>query len=146
MNWMMMPLKRFADFAGRSRRLEFWLFWALLLTAQLIATYIDRALDRDPVAAGMGIVALAVNLTLIIPAASVGVRRLHDTARSGWWMLLLGVPFVAFMVVPQNVVAAGALVIGALVVLVLTVQPGDVGSNAYGHDPKAGVAAPRSSV
>ena len=66
---------------------------------------------------------LVVGLALIIPSLAVAVRRLHDTNRSGWWVLIALLP-----------------VLGALVLLVFMVLPGTVGPNSYGEDPKAGLA------
>jgi uncharacterized membrane protein YhaH (DUF805 family) len=65
---------------------------------------------------------VVIGLALLIPSIAVGVRRLHDTNRSGWWLLIAFVP-----------------VLGELVLLVFLVLPGPVGPNTYGEDPKAGL-------
>ncbi len=142
MAWVTMAFVRFADFNGRSRRLEYWVFWAVLLIAQLIATYIDRALGRGPLVGGMGILALLANLTLLVPAVSVTFRRLHDLGRSGAWSLLLGIPFLAWQIWPRSSAVSLILLVGALALLVLTVQPGQAGRNAYGDNPKGDLPEP----
>ena len=55
----------------------------------------------------------------------VTARRLHDTGRSGWWMLISLVPIV-----------------GGIVLIVFCATPGNVGANAYGPDPKAQIGNP----
>ena len=99
MQWMLMPLRRYADFSGRSRRLEYWLFvlFQLLLYVGLFVIFfvaIDASYARDPnnnaMAGFAGILLLfaacaVVWLVMLIPSLAVTVRRLHDTNRSGWW-------------------------------------------------------------
>ncbi len=150
MNWVTMPLRRFADFTGRSRRLEFWVFVLAVLLVQLLANYTDSA-ARNPALLGRMRTAEAVfTLAAMIPTAAVSVRRLHDIGHSGAWMLGLGVPYAIWLATADGstinwaalLVFAGA----ALVLLVLLVQPGAAGPNPYGPDPKAGVAPPQSTV
>jgi uncharacterized membrane protein YhaH (DUF805 family) len=60
-------------------------------------------------------------LATLIPGLALGVRRLHDVDRSGWWLLLAIIPLI-----------------GALVLFVWAVSEGTRGSNQFGDDPKAG--------
>ena len=119
MEWMLLPLKRFAEFNGRSRRKEYWMFFLFSILVGIAASAIDIGLfgfsieDNGPV---NGLVSLA----LLIPSIAVSVRRLHDTGRSGWWFLLIF-----------------AVIIGWIVLLVFFVSDGDNGTNEYGLDPKA---------
>ncbi len=136
MTWVMMPFARFGDFAGRSRRLEFWTFWIMLLLAQLIATYIDAFRGGPITIAGMGLIATILNSVTLIPGAAVTVRRLHDIGRTGLWALLLGGPNLAFLLWPDSGVVAVMLLGGILALLILTVQPGQASENAYGPNPK----------
>lgn len=144
MRWILMPFQRLTDFSGRSRRMEFWLFWLSALILQMITSYIDAVTSQPLIAGGMGSITLAVTLILLAPAATVGIRRLHDIGRSGWWMLLFGLPYLGWLVSvdsgSQGVVAALALLVGTIILLVLLVQPGTAADNAYGPNPKGGVA------
>jgi uncharacterized membrane protein YhaH (DUF805 family) len=144
MDWILMPFRRLSDFRGRSRRMEFWLFWLAALVLQMIGGYIDATTGQRMTIGGMGPIALAVTLILLIPASMVGIRRLHDIGRSGWWMLLFGLPYLSWLISAdagsQDVIPAIALLLGAVVLLVLLVQPGQAGENAYGADPKGGIA------
>jgi uncharacterized membrane protein YhaH (DUF805 family) len=142
MRWILMPFQRLTDFSGRSRRMEFWLFWLTALILQMVTSYIDAVTSQPLIAGGMGSITLAVTLILLAPAATVGIRRLHDIGRSGWWMLLFGLPYLGWLVSvdsgSQSVIAALALLVGTIILLVLLVQPGTPADNAYGPNPKGG--------
>ncbi len=121
MDWMILPLRRYADFSGRSRRREYWLF-TLLLVLVVIAIVLAAVL----VGAGSGTssaVILALGMAalvgLIVPSIAVSVRRLHDIGLSGWFYLVSFVPF------------------GSLFLFVTALMPGQTGPNRYGDDPKA---------
>jgi uncharacterized membrane protein YhaH (DUF805 family) len=132
MEWMLMPLRRYADFSGRSRRKEYWMFvlfnllLSLLVWGLLAATFVagmsETAMTTvmTPVFILYGLVALA----LVIPGLAVTVRRLHDTDRSGWTILLGLIPLI-----------------GAIVLLVFYCTEGTQGPNRFGADPKAGEGA-----
>ena len=132
MNLMFQPLRKYADFQGRARRSEFWLFWLFCFVVgfvlQMVGGMMGGAADpSNPMAmysSPAGIVLLLFWLAVLIPSIAVAVRRLHDTNRSGWWLLIALIPFI-----------------GALVLLVFYVLPGTVGSNKFGEDPKGGEAA-----
>lgn len=144
MNWVLMPFRRLGNYRGRSRRMEFWLFWLTALIVQMVASYVDAVTGQAEVAGGMGPVTLVTTLIFLVPAVTVGIRRLHDTGRSGWWMLLFGLPYLGWLVGVQNgtqsIVAALALLLGSVILLVLLVQPGFAGENSFGPDPKGGIA------
>ena len=110
--------KKYADFSGRARRSEYW--WFVL--AEIIALSILYGLTR--VSSIFLILYFIVALALIIPGLAVTVRRLHDTGKSGWFILLGLIPFV-----------------GGIIILIFTVQEGTPGDNQYGPNPKA-IAAP----
>ena len=109
---MFTALQNYADFSGRARRQEFWMFSLLQLLAIILASVLDAVL-------GFPILSLIVGLGLFIPALSVSVRRLHDTDRSGFWLLLIFIP-----------------VIGAIVLFVFYLLEGTRGPNRFGPDPK----------
>jgi uncharacterized membrane protein YhaH (DUF805 family) len=163
---MLMPLKRYAEFSGRSRRMEYWmfqLFMFLVYIAMMVLMMIvgggAMMSGGDPsamMAAGgaamiiFGLYGLFA-LAMFIPSLAVSVRRLHDTNRSGWWILaplsgyvimLIGTVMVAGN--PDNPGIGGVLamigmiaVIGlGLTLLVFMFLEGTRGPNNYGPDPK----------
>jgi uncharacterized membrane protein YhaH (DUF805 family) len=97
-------LKKYADFSGRATRSEYWWF---VLCEVLILGIASLISDTLP-----GLFALA----LVLPALAVGARRLHDTGRSGWWLLLMLVPFI-----------------GGLFLLYWAVLPSQPSANAFGE-------------
>jgi uncharacterized membrane protein YhaH (DUF805 family) len=109
-----LPLKRYADVAGRARRKEFWSF-QLLQFVWLFAVFLMT--PASPGAAA-GLLALST-LGLIVPNLAVGVRRLHDQNITGWLLLIAIIPWL-----------------GALVLFILACLDGTPGPNKYGADPK----------
>ena len=159
MEWMLMPLKRYAEFSGRSRRKEYWMFALFLFLVYIAFAVVGIALGMAAfmgrnAAGGSGLPALGIGavvvvvlfgifiLAILLPSIAVAVRRLHDTDRSGWWFVL---PIAAY---PLQIV--GALVgssvvslIGSLAGLGLSIlllvwycTDGTPGPNRYGPDPK----------
>ena len=114
-------LTNYATFAGRASRPAFWWFALFLLLVQVAASFVDYALFASE--GRFGVVAPIVSLALFLPYLAVGARRLHDTNRSGWWLLLAFVP-----------------VIGTIALIVLCALPGTPGSNRYGSPPADRVA------
>jgi uncharacterized membrane protein YhaH (DUF805 family) len=95
-------LGKYADFSGRAGRPEFWWFFVFNIAASLMASVLDGLAGTDvtstPVTGDQGLIGILVTLLLLVPNLSVGARRLHDTGRSTWWLLLLLVPCVGFIV------------------------------------------------
>ena len=84
MDWMLLPLRRYADFQGRSRRKEYWMFFLLVIIAVILALIIDNVLGMGQMVAGVyGPVLLLVVLGIFIPSLAVQVRRFHDQDKSG---------------------------------------------------------------
>lgn len=128
MKWYVKVLKQYADFSGRARRKEYWMFTLVhLIIYMALFTLMTLVGGSDPESglalALSGLLGLYV-LGVLVPSLAVGVRRLHDTNRSGWWLLISFVP-----------------VIGAIVLIVFLVQDSQSGSNQYGENPK-GVDSP----
>ena len=129
MEWMIMPYRRYAEFGGRSRRLEYWLFalFTVLVNAVLVALFghveLTRAGAQSPllygVTGGSGPIGGLFALVNFIPSLAVAVRRLHDQDRSGWLLLLFFVP-----------------ILGWFALLVIFLLNGTDGPNRYGPDPK----------
>jgi len=108
-------LKKYMVFSGRSSRKEFW-FFALV---NFVVGIIFSILTKIPILKIIfWIVYFLYGLAILIPSITVGIRRLHDTNRTGWLMLLCLVPFV-----------------GAIAVLVLCALEGTPGENQYGSVP-----------
>jgi uncharacterized membrane protein YhaH (DUF805 family) len=126
--YVRLALRRYADFQGRSRRAEYWWFALAMALFDVAARVLVEMFKNVPllnILVGLAIVVAA--LALIVPSLAVSFRRLHDTDRSAWWLLLVCIP-----------------IIGVIVVLVFMVLPGTVGPNRFGPDPitdaPAGVA------
>ena len=127
MEWMLMPLKRYADFSGRSRRKEYWmwvLFQVILFTGVTIVGGIVFGFG-DPASGGLGgillILLALLGLAFLIPNIAVTVRRFHDQDKSGWWFLLNFIPYI-----------------GGIIVLVFMCIEGIKGPNRFGPDPQVG--------
>ena len=86
----------------------------------IVLAIIDIATDTFNIEEGSGLLTGLFAIATLLPSISVGVRRLHDMGKSGWWSLVLLVPFV-----------------GVIIMLIMCAQPGESGSNQYGSDPKA---------
>ncbi len=113
MNYYIAVLKNYAGFSGRARRAEYWQFVLFNAIALIACIVIDLAL-KSP------ILYFVYVLAVLVPSLAVAVRRLHDTDRSGWWLLIALVP-----------------VVGGIVLLVFACLEGTRGNNKYGPDPKA---------
>jgi uncharacterized membrane protein YhaH (DUF805 family) len=142
MEWMILPFKRYAEFSGRSRRMEYWMFTLLNVIVMGVLVFVVLGaggaaglLEPDASGApaglgalfgGMGLIFLVYLLAILIPSIAVTVRRLHDRDMSGWWYLgaIVGgmIPFVGFLV--------------SIAFLVLMALPGTPGPNRFGPDPK----------
>ena len=122
-DWAKRPLQKYADFSGRAPRAEYWWFYLLTMIAFVVAIFLDGMIGSDFGGTGYGMITAIAGLALIIPSIAVGIRRLHDTDRSGWWLLIALVPLV-----------------GAIVLLVFYVTEGTKGENRFGPDPYAGGA------
>ncbi len=126
MEWMILPLKRYADFSGRSRRKEYWMFTlGIFLTFALAAFLLVFTFDvthaegSGGTTVGLITVLGLVYLAILIPAIAVQVRRFHDQDKSGWFVLMNFIPYV-----------------GGIIVLVFMCLEGTRGANRFGPDPK----------
>lgn len=157
MEWMILPLKRYAQFGGRSRRKEYWMFALFLVLIYLVLGGLGlvlgagafMALGSGASATGLGALgggAMLVFglfglfvLAIIVPSLAVAVRRLHDTDRSGWWVVAPIVPNVLGALVGSGVIAAvlSLAAVGLSVMLfVFYCLDGTRGPNRFGADPK----------
>jgi len=126
MEYMLMPLKRYLDFSGRSRRKEFWLFYLLWIVGFFVIMYLDSALGLGGTSTGYaeggsvgfamtgGILTYLYMAAMFIPFLAVSIRRMHDQDKSGWFILI---PIYGF---------------------ILLFIEGTRGPNRFGPDPKGG--------
>lgn len=115
-------LRQYATFSGRARRSEYWWFALFHVAAVFAGSMVDAMLGVSPETGLFGTLAL---LALILPNLAVTARRLHDTGRSGWWMLIAFVPLA-----------------GGIAMLVFTLSDSTPGPNQYGPSPKYPQAQP----
>ena len=175
MEWMLLPLKRYAEFSGRSRRMEYWMYTLGVVIMYVIFGVIAGVIvggaagfassgGGGRLAGGMmgmfaslgllGIILAVIWLALLIPSIAVTIRRLHDTNRSGFWILAYFGPYVlgyilaiagaAAQSTPLIMLGGACSILGfvmALVLLVFMFLPGTAGSNRFGPDPKGGIDA-----
>jgi uncharacterized membrane protein YhaH (DUF805 family) len=120
MQWYTDVIKRYVDFSGRARRKEFWMFQLFNAVIYLVLLAIDNAINTDN-AHSSGLLSGLYSLAVLLPSLGVAVRRMHDTNRSGWWVLIWLVPCV-----------------GWIIAIVFWATEGVAGDNQYGPDPKAG--------
>jgi len=118
MNYYLLALKKYAVFSGRAQRVEYWYF---ALPNMIIGSVLGiiRGVTGSDVGIIIGILSIIYSLAVLIPGIAVTVRRLHDTNRSGWWLLIILLP-----------------IIGTIVLLVFMVSDSQPGQNQYGPNPK----------
>lgn len=118
MSLMFAPLRKYADFQGRARRSEYWLFLLFCFISMAAFGRLGALLSGgDPNSPAHFLVFLLLS-ALIIPHLAVLVRRLHDTDRTGWWVLIAFIPF------------------GGIVTFIFNLMDGTPGPNRFGPDPK----------
>ncbi len=150
MNWYIEVLKKYAVFSGRARRKEYWFFVLFSTIVSVLITVVDLLIGTYNPVTGAGILGGLYSLAIFIPYIAVTVRRLHDTDKSGWWILMpIGViaivGVVAAVLIPLagesgSPVLVGLLSIGSLaamiIMLVFLVSDSTPGANRYGGNPK----------
>ena len=124
MNWFLLALKKYAEFSGRSQRSEYWFFVLFYILILIGLTIVDTMTGLMNAEYGFGLLSAVFSLAMFIPSIAVGVRRLHDIGRTGWWILIGLVPLIGF-----------------IVLLIFYVQDSQPGTNQYGPNPKEAVAA-----
>lgn len=109
---------KYVTFSGRARRAEYWWFILATILVSLVLGFIDGLLGLG---GEFGLLSSIWSLAVFLPSLAVGVRRLHDTDRSGWWMLISFLPLI-----------------GLIVLIVFFAQKGTDGANRFGPDPLRG--------
>ncbi|HHQ4673417.1 DUF805 domain-containing protein [Aeromonas veronii] len=115
MNWYISVLKQYAVFSGRAHRTEYWMFVLCNVIVMLLLGMVDKLIGGDN-----ELISSIYSLAVLLPSLAVAARRLHDTDRSAWWLLLGLIP-----------------IIGTLVLIYFMVCNGQQGPNRFGDDPKA---------
>jgi uncharacterized membrane protein YhaH (DUF805 family) len=148
--WAVRPLKKYTDFSGRAPRAEYWWYTLAVTVAIAITKVTELALGIKPVLRVYGPISLVVLILTIVASIAVQVRRLHDTNRSGWWLLSLYIPELVIIVAagkpgeeastgPVSLILIGLLsivmLVMGIVMLIFFVQRGTEGQNRYGPDP-----------
>ncbi len=123
MEWYLKVLKNYVGFSGRARRKEYWMFLLFHLIVLIVAMLLDRMLGLSFGDVGYGPIYSLYALAVFLPSLAVAIRRLHDTNRSGWWLLLAFIP-----------------IIGGIVLIIWLATDGTPGDNRYGSNPKAAAA------
>lgn len=120
MNWYLKVLNQYADFNGRARRTEYWMFTLFNVIFTIVAVILDNVLGFTFGEIGYGAIYLLYALVMLIPGLAVSIRRLHDVGKSGWMILISLIPFI-----------------GAIWLLVLMLTDSQPNTNEYGSNPKA---------
>ena len=108
---------KYAQFEGRASRTEYWTFTLVNVAISIVLMVVERALGGH----GSGFLSGIFGLAVLIPGVAVLIRRLHDTDRSGWWIL------------------AGCIPLLNLVLLAFMFFDGTQGANRFGENPKGNV-------
>ena len=111
--WKRVVLEKYADFTGRARRSEYWWFTLTNFIAQFVLILLIAVADI------FWVLYVIYALALIVPSIAVTIRRLHDTDKSGWWILIALVPFV-----------------GGIILLVFMCIDSTPGTNQWGASEK----------
>jgi len=109
-------LKKYAVFEGRARRKEYWTFFLVNVAIAFVTGFIGGILG---IAGLVNFVVVVCSLAILVPSIAVGIRRLHDTGRSGWWLLIGFIPLI-----------------GTIVLIVFMIADSVPGENEYGPNPK----------
>ena len=119
MNWYLKCLKQYADFSGRARRQEYWMFVLFNMIFAIVAIIIDNVVGTESPELGYGVFNGLYTLAVFIPGVAVAVRRLHDVGKSGWMFFIGLIPLV-----------------GTIWLSVLMVKDSQQGTNKWGENPK----------
>jgi uncharacterized membrane protein YhaH (DUF805 family) len=112
--------RQYVGFSGRARRSEYWYFFLFIVLVDIVASVLDSVLGTMSDSTNVGVIGTITSLALLLPSIAVAIRRLHDTSRTGWWILIGLIPIV-----------------GWIILIVFYVQDSHP-DNKYGASPKTG--------
>lgn len=118
MNYYLLALKGYAIFRGRSRRAEYWYFVLVQAIIIIICAMADSLLGLNFEGTNSGPIATIYGVLTLLPQLAVSIRRLHDTGRSGWWILI------------------GFTIVGAIPLIIWYATDSEAGNNKFGANPK----------
>ena len=118
MQWYLKVVKNYVGFSGRAHRTEFWMFVLINLLIMIGLCVVDSVTGTFNAATGYGLTSGLYSLAVLLPSLAVSIRRLHDTGRSGWWLLIILIPLL-----------------GAIAMLVFYCLDSDA-DNQFGPNPK----------
>ena len=113
MNWYLKVLKQYADFNGRARRQEYWMFVLFNIIVSVVVSVLDSIMGTWGAIVGL------YGLAMLIPGLAVSIRRLHDIGKSGWMVLIVFIPLI-----------------GIIWLIILLATDSTPGNNQYGNNPK----------
>lgn len=122
MNWFLDVIKnKYATFTGRARRQEFWMYVLVVVIIEIVLSILGGILGSISGALGtiISVIGGLFGLAILVPTLALWMRRLHDTGKSGWWLLISLVP-----------------VVGSIVLLIFALLDSQPGDNQYGPNPK----------
>ncbi|MGH6728577.1 MAG: DUF805 domain-containing protein [Sphingomicrobium sp.] len=147
-DWAKRPIEKYADFSGRAPRAEYWWYTLAVLCTAIVVGIVEGIVGLNNMVGPYGPLSLLLMLGLLVPGLAVTVRRLHDTNRSGWWILIAVVPYLIVGVMMGMAASSGSMtgmaelgvfgivaLVGAIVLLVFMVLAGTPGDNQYGPNP-----------
>ncbi len=115
--------RQYVGFSGRARRSEYWWFFLFTILVSIVTSVLDSILGTRSEDTNVGVIGTIASLALLLPSIAVAIRRLHDTSRSGWWILIGLIPIV-----------------GWIILIVFYCQDSH-GDNEHGPSPKAAASA-----
>ncbi|WP_462408554.1 DUF805 domain-containing protein [Neobacillus sp. Marseille-QA0830] len=115
MDWYLKVIKNYTGFSGRASRQEYWMFTLFNFIFAAAIGFVEGLFDLPQFLSAL------YTLAVLLPSLAVGIRRLHDTGKSGWWLLISLIPLV-----------------GGIVLLVFMCQDSYPNDNKYGPNPKMG--------
>lgn len=120
MSWYLIAWQRAADFSGRSRRKEYWIFNLFnAIVAFVLVLLVVAFSDKDKPATIPFFLVLVYGVVVFVPSLSVSIRRLHDIGKSGWWYFIGFVPFI-----------------GGIILFIFSLLDSEPNANEWGLDPK----------
>ncbi|WP_088042794.1 DUF805 domain-containing protein [Bacillus sp. EAC] len=113
MEWYLKALKNYVGFSGRARRQEYWMFFLFNFIITIVLSILESFLGLN------GVLTIIYGLFTLLPSLAVGVRRLHDSGKTGWWILIGLIPFI-----------------GTIILIIFFCLDSEEYDNQYGPNPK----------